>query len=92
MSDDIVEDKITRDINKAVAKRDFRLYSLGGRVPNLPGINNNELEELTSKCGKRIMENTSDILKQDEDLKQLELAYQYAKNYNEKMKLFCKNS
>jgi len=89
ISDSQVNDKVTVDIDKAIAENDLRFYSMGGRVPNFPGINADELEALVTKCGKRIMENTSDLIKQGEDLKVREIAFQYAKQYNKKMKHIC---
>ena len=85
-----VEDKVIEDINIAINNHDYRLFYMGGRVLNFPGIDNNEINTLISVCGQKIMNNTSDVLKKEEDLKHLELAYQYAKQYNKRMKLHCK--
>lgn len=89
ISENKIEEKVTLNINKAIIENDFRLYSMGGRVPNFPGINADELDILITKCGKRIMENTSDFIKRDEDLKAREIAFLYAKKYNKKMKSAC---
>ncbi len=84
-----MENRVRADIDEALAENDKRLYFMGGRIPNFPGINVEELDDLISKCGKRIVENTSDIIKQNDDIKNRELAFQYAKKYNDIMKFFC---
>jgi len=89
ISDTQVNDKVNQDIKQALAESDKRLYFLGGRVPNFPGVDAEEVELLVSHCGKRIMENTSDFIKKEDDLKARELAFQYAKEYNQRMKLNC---
>lgn len=90
VSNQTLESKVSNDVQQAVSNQDFHLYSLGGRVPNFPGIDSNEQDELVAKCGKRIMENTSDVIKREEDFKRLEIAFEYAKQYNKKMQKFCK--
>lgn len=85
-----LDDRVASDTNKALVKNDTRLYFLGGRVVNFPGIHiNDDLDSLVLKCGKRIMENTSDFMQQADDLKARKLAFQYAKKYNEIMKVNC---
>jgi len=84
-----MDNRVRADIEKALSENDKRLYFLGGRVPNYPGINVEELDDLISRCGKRIVENTSDIIKHSDDIKTKKIAFQYAKKYNEGMKLFC---
>lgn len=89
LNDTQINDKVKQDIKTALSQNDTRLYFLGGRVPNFPGIEAAEVEYLVSQCGKRIMENTSDFIQKDEDLAAREFAFKYATQYNQNMKINC---
>lgn len=84
-----IENKVKADIDSALSTNDKRLYFIGGRVPNFPGIKAGELDKLISQCGKQLVNNSSDIIMQDDDLKARELAFKYAEQYNKLMKVYC---
>ena len=83
------EKEINKAISEAKENNDFRLLSLGGRVPNFPGIEAKELDMLLNTCGKRVIENTSDFIQQGEDLDSRKAAYQFASQYNQQIKALC---
>ena len=89
ISEDQISQKVAEDIKLALSKEDTRLYFLGGRAPNFPGLDVAEREQLIASCGKRIMENSTDFIDKNEDLTIREWAFQYAKEYNQKMKSHC---
>ncbi|EAQ66388.1 hypothetical protein MED121_06885 [Marinomonas sp. MED121] len=83
------EKEINKAITEAKINKDFRLLSLGGRVPNFPGVEPKELEMLLNICGKRIIENTSDFIQQGENLDSRKAAFQFASEYNQQIKALC---
>lgn len=89
VSEDTLDSRVEKEIQQALSKGDTRLYYMGGRVPNFPGIHTEERERLIAMCGKKLVLNTSDILFNEEEADAHELAFKYAKRYNTAMKSNC---
>ena len=76
------------DITTALDKTDYRLLSMGGRVPFLPGMEDSQYATLKQQCGVRYL-GASDLINTPEDKAHYNDLFQYATSYNQKMLPHC---
>jgi hypothetical protein len=76
------------DANLAIEKQDFTLLAFAGRVTSFPGIES-ESSALQQQCGYRLLANSSDALKSENELKLRKKLYQYAATYNQLVAAAC---
>jgi hypothetical protein len=72
------------DANLAIEKQDFKLLAFAGRATSFPGLKEelSALSVLRQQCGYRLLANTSDALRSENQLTQRKKLYQYAATYN----------
>lgn len=75
---------VEREVEKAVAQRDFRLVGIGGIGLFFPGLDSRDgrVERVTSRFGYRVIEGTSDYIDSPEQAQFQTAAYEYARRYN----------
>lgn len=79
------------DANLAIEKQDFTLLAFAGRVTSIPGISN-DAANLQRECGYRLLSNTSDAIKSENELQLRKKLYQYAATFNQLVAAACQNS
>ena len=79
------------DANLAIQKQDFTLLAFAGRVTSFPGIDN-ELSTLHQQCGYRLLANSGDALRSENELNLRKQLYQYAATYNLVVAAACQKS
>lgn len=79
------------DANLAIQKQDLTLLAFAGRVTSFPGI---EVESniLKQKCGYRLLANTSDVLREPNELAARKKLYKYASTYNQLVLVACEKN
>lgn len=77
------------DANLAIEKLDFKLLAFAGRVTSFPGIDG-ESSTLQQLCGYRLLANSGDVLRSENQLSQRKQLYQYAANYNQLVSTACR--
>ncbi len=73
----------------AVAKKQFMLYSDGGRGGALPGIPAEQVDQLRELCGTTVLPGATDVVHGDVHLSYLQKAYAYADAYNRIVAQHC---
>jgi hypothetical protein len=76
------------DANLAIQKQDFTLLAFAGRVTSFPGIDN-EVSTLSQQCGYRLLANSGDALRSENELNFRKQLYQYAATYNQLVVAAC---
>ena len=76
------------DANLAIEKQDFTLLALAGRVTSFPGIDGKS-SILQQQCGYRLLANSSDALRSQNELNLRKQLYQYASIYNQLVSAAC---
>jgi hypothetical protein len=76
------------DANLAIEKQDFTLLAFAGRVTTFPGINEGA-STLQQQCGYRLMANSSDALRSEDELQLRKQLYQYAATFNQLVAAAC---
>jgi hypothetical protein len=76
------------DANLAIQKQDFTLLAFAGRVTSFPGIDN-ESSPLQQQCGYRLLANSGDVLRSENELNFRKKLYQYAATYNRLIATAC---
>jgi hypothetical protein len=76
------------DANLAIQKQDFTLLAFAGRVTSFPGIDN-KLSTLSQQCGYRLLANSGDVLRSENELKFRKQLYQYSATYNQLVAAAC---
>lgn len=79
------------DANFAIVKQDFTLLAFAGRVISFPGINN-ESSTLQQQCGYRLLANSSDALRSENELNLRKQLYQYAATFNQLVAAACQKN
>ena len=70
------------DAKKAISTGDFRLLLVHGSRSWLPGVPPGKEDFFRSKFSTKVIEGTSDVVKNDEHFKLIDRAVAYAKAYN----------
>lgn len=78
------------DAEQAVSKGDFRLLAIPLRNQVIPGIDVKQRQNYALRCGVRLMQGITDAVRDEEHLKQMKMAHQYAEQYNNVIKTRCK--
>ncbi|MEO0442739.1 MAG: hypothetical protein AAFZ92_03225 [Pseudomonadota bacterium] len=78
-----------KDAVAAIAKKDYRLWSVAGRGVNLPGIDISQRQSLAEKCGTQIIQGSTDAVRDQQHLALLKKAYAYAERYNQIVAKVC---
>lgn len=76
------------DANFAIEKQDFTLLAFAGRVTTFPGINEGS-STLQQQCGYRLMANSSDALRSEDELRLRKQLFQYAATFNQLVAAAC---
>jgi hypothetical protein len=79
------------DANLAIEKQDFNLLAFAGRVTSFPGIDGGS-STLQQRCGFRLLSDSSDALRSENQLKQRKKLYQYAATYNQLVADACQKN
>jgi len=82
-------DQLVYSVKKSKEKRDYRLLAMKGRRITLPGFEGQNVNEISQRCGIKLMKNTGDVLKNDEDKENRRLKYQFALNFNQIIFAIC---
>ncbi|PCI62190.1 MAG: hypothetical protein COB35_04430 [Gammaproteobacteria bacterium] len=82
-------DQLVYAVQKAKEKKDYRLLAMKGRRITLPGFERQNVNEISQRCGIKLMKNTGDVLKNDEDRENRRLKYQFALNFNHIIFAIC---
>ena len=78
-----------RDVWQASRQGDTRLYMFASRIPTLPGVPAEILNQAKANCGIRTLPGSSDMVQGDLHLKLLRQAQDYAATYNRLMLDAC---
>lgn len=70
------------DARKSVNAGDYRVYVLAGRGNGVPGTSETDSAQVRQRCGVRILSGTTDVVINQNHLRLLQLARQYAETYN----------
>lgn len=74
---------------QSTEEKDFRLYQLPMRGNVLPGIALEERKKAAELCGVKILEEGSDLIRNDEEKKKQQQLYNYASDYNKQVYAEC---
>lgn len=77
------------DANLAIEKQDFTLLAFTGRVTSFPGIES-DAYTIQQQCGYRLLANSSDTLKSENELSLRKQLFQYAATYNQLVSAACR--
>jgi hypothetical protein len=78
-----------RDAKQALAQNDFRLMGLTPRVLVIPGVDSSRTRDYELKCGIRLIDGVTDVVRSQEHLRLMKLAHTYALQYNSIVKQRC---
>ena len=78
-----------QDAQAALQKGDFRLMGFAQRSLVIPGISPDDSRKYELKCGVRIIEGMTDVIRSEEHLRLMKLAHTYALQYNAVIKTRC---
>ena len=78
------------DAKQALKKADFRLLGLATRGVSIPGVVQKEMLKYELRCGLRLIDGISDVVRSAEHLRLMQEARSYALKYNAIIKLHCK--
>jgi hypothetical protein len=81
-----------KDATYALANNDLRLLAYTTRGTMVPGIRLDEKELLSRKCGLRMITGFGDIVRSDEQLRQMKAMREYAEKYNEIIAAQCRKA
>jgi hypothetical protein len=79
------------DANLAIQKQDYTLLAFAGRVTSFPGIDS-ESSALQQQCGYRLLANSGDALRSENELNFRKQLYQYASTYNRLVAIACQKN
>jgi hypothetical protein len=79
------------DANLAIQKRDFNLLAFAGRITSFPGIDGG-YPTLQQQCGYRLITNSSDAVRSENQLNLRKQLYQYAATYNQLVAAACQKN
>lgn len=80
----------TADAELALDRNDLRMLAISTRGTNIPGIERSEVAQFEQACGVRFLEGAGDTIRNDEHMRLMKLAVDYAKQYNAIIKQRCK--
>ncbi len=78
-----------QDAKAAIAKQDYRLYVMSGRGQRTPGLSADQMLDLKQRCGTKYVPGSTDVVKDDEQLRLLEQLDSYAEEYNQIVAKHC---
>lgn len=78
-----------QDAQAALAQGDFRLMAFAQRSLVIPGVDVENSRKYELKCGVKIMEGMTDVIRSEEHLRLMKLAHTYALQYNAVIKTRC---
>lgn len=79
------------DAHFSIEKQDFTLLAFAGRATSFPGIDSGA-STLQQQCGSRLLANSGDALRSQEQLKLRKQLYQYAAIFNQLVAIACQKS
>jgi hypothetical protein len=77
------------DAREALERNDFRLVGLTPRTLVIPGVDSAQTRNYELKCGVRLIDGFTDVVRSQEHLRLMKLAHTYALQYNSIVKLRC---
>jgi hypothetical protein len=77
------------DANLAIEKQNFTLLAFAGRVISFPGTENDSFT-IQQQCGYRLLANSSDTLRSENELSLRKQLFQYAATYNQLVSAACR--
>lgn len=83
--------EMTKQIELAVEKNDYRLLALASRRLVFPGLEQEDTAKLKKMCGVRYVDKSPDIIKSIEEKQKRRDAYAFAKSFNQAMLKHCLN-
>ncbi len=78
-----------QDAQKAIAAGDLRMMGLVQRSILIPGVALDKINHYQQKCGVKLIDGVSDTVLNNNHLKLMKMAHQYALQYNAIIKLHC---
>jgi hypothetical protein len=79
------------DANLAIQKQDFTLLAFAGRATSFPGVDSVS-STLKQQCGYRLLSNSSDTVRSENELNLRKQLFQYAATYNQLVATACQKS
>jgi hypothetical protein len=83
------QEQINPEAQQSIEKGDFRLYQLPMRGNVLPGIEVAAREKAAALCGVKIIEEGSDMIRNDAEKEKQQQLYDYASEYNKQVYIEC---
>ncbi len=78
-----------QDAEDALQRNDFRLLGLPQRSVSIPGVPLEKMQQYEIKCGVRLVDGFSDVVRSNEHLRLMKAVHQYALQYNAIIKQRC---
>ncbi len=78
-----------QDAQAALQRNDFRLIGLPQRSLSIPGVTRDKMQSYEIKCGERLIDGFSDVVRSNEHLRLMKAVHQYALQYNAVIKQRC---
>lgn len=70
------------DARAALAKGDLRLLGFALRATVVPGVEATDRQAAMDACGVRLMKGFGDVVRSDNELSAMQMAFKYAQRYN----------
>lgn len=85
------EKGIALKVRAAVASEEFELLAFSGRRTVIPGLEQYDVEALTSQCGIKYVENSGDVIRGQQQKSDRSALYERTSKYNIMMYQYCTN-
>ncbi len=85
----LLKEKVHKAIVLATQQKDYRLLVTSGRSTSIPGITGNNLQVVTSLCGKKYSAGTGDVLTSEQQREAREKLVDFMGQYNQQMLIIC---
>ncbi len=71
------------DAQAALAKGDFRFMGIARRSTVIPGVDTDKMRQYELHCGVKFIEGAGDTIRDQEQLRLMKRAFEYAGRYNQ---------
>ena len=80
---------VEADVANALSENDYRLWAIAGRGMKIPGLTDEQITQAQSQCQTRMMPGMGDVIADPEHKKWWNKGRDYAKEYNQRMVVYC---
>lgn len=81
--------QVKEKLTLALANKDYRLLGLSGRRITAPGVPTKQMTEAIKLCGIKILPNSGDVVRNEQDKAARKSVFQLAEQFNLKMFRHC---